>query len=122
MSSSGSWSMIARATVSPPTPESKTPTGALNELTPNSCLERAGPLAFAGLAFGRRQQVRRDDAGERAAQMTLPGHAAALAEHRHRPEQDATVDEQDHQPDDDVPDPADEQPENQQEGQVAEDQ
>src|SRR5580692_7886718 len=54
--------------------------------------------------------------------MALPGHATTLVQYRHGAEQDTAVDEQHHQPDDDVPKLAHEYPENQQESQVAEDQ
>jgi hypothetical protein len=54
--------------------------------------------------------------------MPLPRHATALVEHWHGAEQDAAVNQQHDQPDDDVPKPAHEYPENQQESQPAEDQ
>src|ERR1700733_12832975 len=106
MSSSGNWSMIARATVNPPTPESNTPMGA-NALLMSAQL-LTGPLrpftaTLAGCAFGSGYQVCREHAGDPAAEGTLPGHSPADVEHRHRPPQNSAVHNQHHQPDDDLP-------------------
>src|ERR1700678_595621 len=102
MSSSGNWSMIARATVSPPTPESNTPMGVSALLMSAQLL--AGPLrrfaaTLASFAFGPGQQVRRRPAGDAAAEVALPRHSSADVEHRHRPPQDTAVHNQHHQPD-----------------------
>src|SRR5947209_4687764 len=118
MSSSGSWSMTARATVNPPTPESNTPIGASASLMRPTLV----PTALTGLTFRPGQQVRREHPGHAAAQMPLPGHAAAEIEHRHSPPQDSAVGHQHHQADEDLPARTDEEPEHQQEGQPAEDQ
>src|ERR1700722_9018908 len=125
MSSSGNWSMIARATVNPPTPESNTPMGASALLMSAQLL--TGPLrpfaaTLASFAFGPGQQIRREHAGDAAAEVALPGHSSADVEHRHRPPQDTAVHHQYHQPDDDLPTRTGEEPEHQQEGQPAEDQ
>src|SRR5258708_28729420 len=86
MSSSGNWSMIARATVNPPTPESNTPMGASALLMSAQLL--TGPLrpfaaTLAGFAFRPGQQVRREHAGDAAAEVALPGHSTADVEHWH---------------------------------------
>src|SRR3984957_3311540 len=125
MSSSGNWSMIARATVNPPTPESNTPMGASALLMSVQLLtEPLRPFAatLPSFAFGAGQQVRRQHAGDAAAEVALPGHSSADVEHRHGSPQNPAVRHQHHQPDDDLPARTGKDPKHQQEGQPAEDQ
>src|ERR1700761_4491303 len=98
MSSSGSWSMMARATVSPPTPESNTPMGASALLMSTQLLPRCRAPPLPGLAFRVRQQVRGEHAGDPAAEVSLPGPPAADVEHRDGAPQDSAVGKQHHHP------------------------
>src|SRR6478735_2495879 len=100
--SPGNWSMIARATVSPPTPESKMPIGAVTS-------ELTSPTLPPGASGGDRPPLPvgpADDEGgqhpaERPEQVRLPGHGDHARDvgrrhpHDAGPEQAAVEHEQD---------------------------
>src|SRR5437868_1408380 len=102
MSSSGSWSMIARATVRPPTPESKMPTGASGSFICSCTQTRLGGtlLRFPCLAFRAGQKVRRHHTCKGPAEVALPGHPRVTGQHS---EQHTAVDEQHDDADHDLP-------------------
>src|SRR6478609_451414 len=81
--SAGSWSMIARATVRPPTPESKMPIGAVTSASRTASTLPAGPEdpsggdrppAIPALHIRLPDQERGQQTTQRAEQVRLPGN------------------------------------------------
>ncbi len=115
--------MIERATVSPPTPESKMPIGANRSVTtpspaPGRPFGATGPPAPDQTASRRPARRRSHRTGGPAGWFTLHNSP----EHGNHAQQRTAVDEHHHQRDDNLPEMAGEPAEHQKKGQPAEDQ
>ena len=122
MSSSGSWSMIDARDGQPAdagVEDADRREAVAHEVRPGSW-----PAFLRSLALRSRagQPVGGQHAGDRPAQMALPGHPAAAVELGNGAPQHAAVDDEHDDPGDDPPDVAGEPAEHQQERQPAEDQ